>query len=211
MQSDQSRLAVNNPLPGVLSFSKRSSHIPFHISFPFKSLFSWHLFFFFFPLYTFSLLYGLKLSSHFLFLFHVVLSFKCDISPTALSPRPNFPALSQATSFAITLSQPLCHEHFPLSLHVHKHTGASHLLLRQSPHFFSCAHLRIKQMQHTQTEYSSSCSHKPVKAYRPRSYLCINLNLLRGSNLLKGNKAKGYIIIFGVDPTGLGGWLLAPL
>lgn len=81
----------------------------------------------------------------------------------------------------------------------------------KSPHFFSCAHLRIKQMQHTQTEYSSSHSHKPVKAYRPRSYLCINLNLLRGSNLLKGNKAKGYIIIFGVDPTGLGGWLLAPL
>jgi len=66
-------------------------------------------------------------------------------------------------------------------------------------------------MQDTQTEYSSSRSHKPVKAYRPRSYLCINLNLLWGSNLLKGNKAKGYIIIFGVDPTGLGRWLLAPL
>lgn len=136
--------------------------------------------------------------------------FKCDVPPVSLSCRPNFPALSQPT-FTTTLSQSLCHKRFPLYLHVHKHTGASHMLLHGSTHFFSCAHLRIKQMHCRQTEYSSSCSHKPVKAYRPRSYLCINLNLLWGSNLLKGNKAKGYIIIFGVDPTGLGGWLLAPL
>lgn len=76
---------------------------------------------------------------------------------------------------------------------------------------FSHVHTSELSKYNTQTEYSSSHSHKPVKAYRPRSYLCINLNLLWGSNLLKGNKAKGYIIIFGVDPTGLGGWLLAPL
>lgn len=121
---------------------------------------------------------------------------------------PHFPAPSQAIPFAV----PLCAMSSALSLH----TGtviqsAPHLLLHNTPRFFSCAHLRIKQMQHTQTEYSSSHSHKPVKAYRPRSYLCLNLNPLWGSSLLKGNKAKGYIIIFGVNPTGLGGWLLVPL
>lgn len=161
--------------------SKRSSHIPFHISFLGSQIFVFlafvPFFFFSFPIYFFPAVWC-KIVFSFSVSFLCCVLFKCDISPATLSCRPQLPALSQAAFSAITLSYPPCLEHCPLPLYVTNTQRSPHLLQHFSPHFFSRAHLRIKQMQDTSTEYSSSHSHKPVKAHRPRSYLCINLNLL---------------------------------
>lgn len=133
----------------------------FHFIFPFqevKSLFSWHLFLFSFPIY-FSPLYGLKLFSPFPFLFCAVFSFKCGISPTTM--WASFPCTVPSNTFCCS---PLCHELCPLSLYRHRHTESSAFApVLQSPTF---SHVHTSELSKCNTHRQNIHPLTPINLSR---------------------------------------------